>query len=291
MDTTSSVAKDSSQSTETVEWITFGKLIVLLIPDLNQAHKCGWENWGGGNELPLSFNNYPSNPEVLDHLAGMARGKIIECRYPSKGVFGAPLEQRVVIEPRELPLAKEIAIAHQWEVPATDIDRTRACLVLIYARQGHYDAAAHWRRTEGRSTMDELARRMQQAGENYEECLNKLVRDAEAGKIPAYASRERARRVYGTKDADRSPRAFDDEIYPDHFDAWIRENEPHFMLTAVPPSVRNLDLQLRDLQQSYARLYKQTGKAPSKLKVHEDSGYSRDTVDKRWTELTGSSLP
>ena len=45
------------------------------------------------------------------------------------------------------------------------------------------------------------------------------------------------------------------------------------------------DAKLKDIQEAYERLRTKTGKAPSQRAVADHSGYTRDTVRSRWSQL------
>jgi hypothetical protein len=204
---------------------------------------------------------------------------------------------------QRLPLEKKAHISRDWEVPATDIDRARDCLVLWFERGGLHDAAVHWLRHEGRLTASDAARHMKESGECEEAFVAKFVNAARSGEIPAYAPGQLGRRVYSSEDANREIIEFVDEFYIHDLNNWIEKNEPHikFRLTSQLRSGGELhqsglspfstepdlsDLQLIDMLESYSEIYQERRRAPSQRRVASRSGYDRGTVRKRWAEVT-----
>lgn len=70
---------------------------------------------------------------------------------------------------------------------------------------------------------------------------------------------------------------------PSEFKRMVAAKEP--ALSAAEGKPAAFDGKLRDIQEAYERVRTKTGKAPSQRAVADHSGYPRDTVRSRWSQL------
>jgi hypothetical protein len=270
-------AKKSSSADSQSE-ITVDELISRLRPKLEDAHKRGWESWKDGNERPPNYCAGLADADLLGVLDKF-RNQLMSLQPPDSGTA------------LQSPPSGDTQITSDWTLAAREFEGIAAGLETLFEYYGQLDAAAHWRHSEGRLTVEEAWQRIKRAGEVDDAFLAKLVEAVRQGDLPTYAPGKNSRTAY----------AVQNELDGCELDTWLKDKEPHvkfrFSEADVDPGKvlhgqngksAKRERILNDIQDAYEKVRAETGKEPSERDVAKRSGYDRETVRKRRKDLLES---